>query len=91
MSSSSSSDECFEPQANCNSSTERASPVLMKRKISRFTTAQKAFMNAYYNQGMKGTGKQYKHLIKAANDAGLTSAQVKVCITCVLVRILKCC
>ena len=29
------------------------------KKVARFTTAQMAFMNAYYDQAMKGTGKQY--------------------------------
>ena len=79
MSRSSSSDEGSEPQASCKSSSA-PKPLLVKKGVTRFTTAQKAFMNAYYNQGMKGTGKQYKHLIKrAANDAGLSIAQVKVC------------
>ena len=84
MSRSSSSDEGSEPQASCKSSSDSEDgapkPLLVKKGVTRFTTAQKAFMNAYYNQGMKGTGKQYKHLIKrAANDAGLSIAQVKVC------------
>ena len=70
-----------EPQASSSDSEDVAPKILVKKKVARFTTAQKTFMNAYYNQGMKGTGKQYKHLIKrAASEAGLSTAQVKVCI-----------
>ena len=48
--------------------------------VSRFTAAQKAYLNAYYSQGMKGTGRQYKNIIqRAAADTGLSSAQIKVC------------
>ena len=81
--SSSSSDESSqgmdEPHTSCESCSVSPKPIV-KKKVVRFTTAQKAFMNAYYDQGMKGTGKHYKHLIKrAAIDAGLSTAQVKVC------------
>ena len=49
------------------------------KKVIRFTVAQKAFMNAYYKQGMTGTGKQYRHLVeRAAADSGLTRVQVEV-------------
>ena len=75
---SSSSDEGPEPQASCESSSDDEEGAQKpKKNITRFTTA---FLNAYYNQGMIGSGKQYKHLIKrASNDAGLSTAQVKVC------------
>ena len=50
-----------------------------KKKVVKFNVPQKAYMNVYYSQGMRGTGKQYKSYIKrAAVDAGLTVAQVKV-------------
>ena len=69
-SSSSSSDEGL-PDSESNAPS--------KKKIQRFTNTQKAFLNAYYNKGMKGTGKEYKNLIKkASTDAGLTPMQVKV-------------
>lgn len=81
MDASSSSEDATEPQAGCVSSkdSEDQTQTTAKRRVSRFTTAQKAFLNAYYGQGMKGTGKQYCKLIRrAATDAGLSSAQVKV-------------
>jgi hypothetical protein len=53
--------------------------VALARKAMRFTAAQRALMNAYYSQGMVGTGKKHRRLIKkAANDAGLSTPQVKV-------------
>lgn len=81
MDASSSSEDTTERQAGCASSSdsEDQTQSTVKRRISRFTTAQKAFLNAYYSQGMKGTGKKHYNLIRqAATDAGLHSAQVKV-------------
>jgi hypothetical protein len=53
--------------------------VALARKAMRFTAAQRALMNAYYSQGMVGTGKKHRRLIKkAANDAELSTPQIKV-------------
>ena len=53
--------------------------VVLARRATRFSAAQRAFMNAYYVKGMVGTGKKHRRLIKkAAKDAGLSTPQVKV-------------
>ena len=62
-----------------SSETEGGLAEAEETNAVRFTAAQRAYMNAYYSGGMRGTGKRYKSLIqKAAVDAGLTVAQVKV-------------
>ena len=81
MDASSSSEDATDPQAGCASSSdsEDQTQSTAKRRVSRFTTAQKAFLNAYYGQGMNGTSKKHCNLIRrAATDAGLSSTQVKV-------------
>ena len=50
-----------------------------KMKISRFSEAQRACLNAYYSRGMTGTGERHKSAIeRASKDTHLTPAQVKV-------------
>ena len=62
-----------------SSESEAATGAVSTRKLTRFTAAQIAFLNAYYNQGLTGTGKKYRSFIKrAAFDAGMTTTQVKV-------------
>ena len=56
-----------------------AARAALSRRAARFTVAQRAFINAYYSKGMTGTGRKHKHMIrKAANDAGLSTPQIKV-------------
>lgn len=66
-------------EAVANDTETKETRVTLSRRATRFTAAQRAFMNAYYAKGMVGTGKTHKRLIrKAAKDAGLSTPQVKV-------------
>ena len=50
-----------------------------KPKSQRFSPAQSAILNRYYNNGMCGVGKRYESLISCAmRETKLTSVQVKV-------------
>ena len=68
--------------SDSSSSTTTEAPKRKKAKIStstRFSEAQTACLNSYYSNGMTSTNKKH-HLIlsKAAKDADLKVAQVKV-------------
>ena len=50
-----------------------------KKKMSRFSVAQNACLNAYYSSGMRGIGKKYSsQIVQAASDSQLTTLQVIV-------------
>ena len=53
-----------------------------KKKVVRFSLAQKTHLNSLYYSGMRSISKEHSSLIaKAAEETQLTTAQIKVRIT----------
>ena len=54
------SSACVSGSQSSSSKTEgRLAETEETKKVVRFTAAQRAYMNAYYSRGMRGTGKRY--------------------------------
>ena len=70
------------PTSDDQSDSDSSKDVLADSRLSkltRFSVAQTACLNAYYHNGMIGTGKKYSSQIaKAAADTQLTCDQVKI-------------
>lgn len=66
------------PLHNYNVGAEGSS-LPMKKKVVRYSLAQKNHLQYMYNTGMTGCSRNHSVFIhKAANDTGLTVQQVKV-------------
>ena len=63
--------------ASC--SEDEVASSLTKKKVTRFSVAQRACLNSYWFNGLTGCGKRHAALIsQAASDAQLSIQQVKV-------------
>ncbi len=59
--------------------TEKNPLLPSKVKIHRFSLAQRAHLNSFYQTGMNSTSRSHAALVEqAAKDTGLTTEQVKV-------------
>ena len=73
--------------SECELEVPEAINSKLGKKATRFSVAQQACLNAFYNGGLTGCGKEHFALIEqAAKDTKLSVAQVKVVIEGVLVH-----
>ena len=72
-------DDCLDTEEEGSPQDEDDDSVKVKGGKFRFSKAQNLCLTAYFNSGMRGTGKKFYSLIlKAAADTKLTTDQIKV-------------